>query len=85
MTQRSGCGHDAEWVWSSDSCADGHLVSVGGNHNGRNLCSGDGEECLPDQNPCMCNARCWADSENAAVRCCADVVGPLCNAAPGGR
>ena len=60
------------------------MVAIGGNHNGRNLCSGDGEECLPDQNPCTCNARCWADSENAAVRCCADVdvsIGPACDTA----
>jgi len=84
-TRGTGCGHDGEWVWSSDTCADGHLVSVGASNNGRNLCSGDGEECLPDQNPCTCNARCWASTENAGVRCCADVVGPLCNAAPVGR
>jgi hypothetical protein len=81
-TRGTGCGHDGEWVWSSDTCADGHLVAVGGSNNGRNLCSGDGEECLPDQNPCTCNARCWASTENAGVRCCADVVGPLCNAEP---
>ena len=80
-TRGTGCGHDAEWVWCSDTCDGGHMVAVGGNHNGRNRCSGEGEECLPDQNPCTCNARCWADSDNAAVRCCADVVpGEACAA-----
>ena len=29
-TRGSGCGHDAEWVWSSDMCPQGHLVAVGG-------------------------------------------------------
>eukprot|EP01046_Picozoa_sp_COSAG06_P006021 COSAG06_NODE_277_length_18559_cov_3291.783207_1_plen_1033_part_10 len=72
-TRGTGCGHDAEWVWGSDTCDGGHMVAVGGNHNGRNRCSGEGEECLPDQNPCTCNARCWLDAQNAAVRCCADV------------
>ena len=82
-TRGTGCGHDGEWVWSSETCdtdEGSHLVAVGGSNNGRNLCSGDGEECLPDQNPCVCNARCWAATENAGVRCCADVAGPACAA-----
>jgi len=80
-TRGTGCAHDNEWVWAADTCADGHMTAVGGNHNGQNRCVDTGE-CTAGQNPCTCNARCTADETPEAVRCCADVAGPSCNDAP---
>ena len=81
-TRGFGCQHD-KVVWASDSCANGHMTAVGGNHNGQNRCV-DTSECTAGQNPCTCIARCYADANTEpAVRCFADVAGPGCNAPPG--
>jgi hypothetical protein len=90
-TRGSGCAHDREWVWSSTACDGGHEIAVGGNQWGSDLCGDeatDGSaECAiaeADFNangsaaPCICNARCSADDVSHGVRCCADVLGPLC-------
>jgi hypothetical protein len=95
-TRGSGCAHDREWVWSSTECADGHLIAVGGNQWGSDMCgdaAADGsDECAIEEaafnangtaDPCVCNSRCSADDVPNAVRCCADNLGPLCPAGAG--
>jgi len=81
-------------VWNQGG--DGHQIAVGGNQWGSDLCGNvdeDGsDECAIAESdfnangsaaPCVCNARCAADDTSHAVRCCADVDGPLCPV-PGG-
>jgi hypothetical protein len=63
----TGCGHDAAYVWSSDSCVGGHLVSQFNNASGN--CHDDGSiQGLAD----CSEQRCIQDDYDAAVRCCAD-------------
>eukprot|EP01044_Picomonas_judraskeda_P007136 COSAG03_NODE_750_length_5996_cov_3.402408_2_plen_876_part_01 len=82
-TRGSGCQHDNEWVWAADTCADGHMTAVGGNHCSGANCGG-GHRCDECENAaaadgCVCPARCYAnDNSEPAVRCCADVAGPDC-------
>lgn len=82
VTRGTGCQHDAEMTWSSEthsSCA-GHIVVQGGQHRGDEACpdechvgwisggNGDGQNCAT----CKCTPRCAPDSAEHAVRCCAD-------------
>ena len=52
-TRGSGCAHDREFIWSSTACDGGHLVGVGGNQWGSDLCGNAAEdgsdECAIDE------------------------------------
>eukprot|EP01046_Picozoa_sp_COSAG06_P020491 COSAG06_NODE_1498_length_9264_cov_2.916094_5_plen_1484_part_00 len=83
VTRGTGCQHDAEMTWSSETHAscDGHITVQGGQHRGDEACpdechvgwisggNGNGQNCAT----CKCTPRCAPDSVAHAVRCCADV------------
>ena len=74
------------------------MIAVGGNQWGSDLCGdaatdGSAECAIPEADfnangsaaACICDARCSADDVSHGVRCCADVLGPLCPVDAGGR
>ena len=75
-TRGSGCGHDAEMIWSSTPCdGGGRLTAIGSSEEAPARVS-DGS-CT---NLRRCT-NCTATSETSpGVRCCADVLGSLCPA-----
>lgn len=84
VTRGTGCQHDAEMTWSSESCAHwgmvGHITVQGGQHRGDEACpdechegwSSGGNELGQDCAVCECTPRCAPDTNPHAVRCCAD-------------
>jgi len=85
VTRGTGCQHDAEMTWSSESCSlagtDGHVTVQGGQHRGDEACPDEcgigslsggntqGSDCAL----CKCTPRCAPDGNTHAIRCCADV------------
>ena len=72
-TRCTGCMHDAEQVWSGDTCDGGHLTAAGGSHLSQDACP---DVCSTAD--CVCPLQCHSDFESHAVRCCGDVLGADC-------
>ena len=83
VTRGTGCQHDAEMSWSSETRSDcaGHITVQGGQHRGDEACAdecaghgfasggnADGVNCAT----CKCTPRCAPDAKSHAVRCCGD-------------
>ena len=82
-TRNTGCNHDCQMVWSSQTSptcgANEHVVAQGGLNCAYMICP---DECSVNEyamgqtgqdTSCMCTPRCAKDTTNHAVRCCADV------------
>eukprot|EP01052_Picozoa_sp_SAG31_P033359 SAG31_NODE_3758_length_3911_cov_5.814533_1_plen_538_part_10 len=72
-TRGTGCQHDREWVWSSEPCdsnvVSSYLVAAGASNQTPEGCDTAG----------ACGTQCRAAVDtDAAVRCCADMAGPIC-------
>ena len=83
-TRNTGCNHDCQMVWSSQThpeCgANHHVVAQGGLNCAYMICPEEcpeylfqGEGVTSQSESCHCSERCAADTESHAVRCCADV------------
>lgn len=83
-TRNTGCNHDCQMVWSSqthpDCGANHHVIAQGGLNCAYMICPDECPEYLfnrpgatSQSESCHCRERCAPDTASHAVRCCADV------------